>query len=694
MGSLSNFTKSYEKIRSKLNEGADTDKMTNQETGLPNGIVPSRTFDGFYTSPLTGDFDPRDCSNPRNATSPWCGYNPVSTTPFDPGISIKKTKCGVVAELAPTIGFIEFPPAHVAYVNPECRDALDEIKFKPVPQPTPEKPLPDVTPPSEQSYAFNPLCDYIIGLECNVRGRGGVAEETEANGTFWYRHDVVFGGVNRTFYSNNSNPVERITDSVLELKGMVIFPNNYPYYEPIWYNYRSAVTLKKITPTGTEDVSINNTPEAFQGYGRTASYYAPGTFPYPIPYSPYESSPVLLQNFRLSSLLKPVDYPAGASFAYHNPIWNLDTQRMAPRTNTVWGKSPCFYLASGLAIINWLNSGTFNGENPDGSPNGFKYTVGFKQELKCDFSRKYYLPSDDCHPKPQEDCCDSQNANCYREEDMGCCEDKNKELMALLRKIDKKLGEFPKNVSVWDDDPNTRDRQKKSKSITDVAASVEHLNQQLQNTLQLIGIEEFPIGYPDSVIVPQAQNSLEKIWSWLNPKKERKIRNIAQLIDWGTDQSSAVLGQWQQYVEYDGKPDKKGRPTKEKVVLPDIATTLRELFKMLASNIQVNGLNTDIQAKSLATSTNNSIMLLEALETIKDIQLYLDYVSSQKSKALPIQVTPGENTKNLKKYLEPSTAHITYEAWQAENDDSLQEGIDSIRQTLVTVLAQLGGEAR
>lgn len=691
MANLSTAFKTYDKVREKLNEGADTDRMTDDRTGLPKGLVPSRTFDGFYTSP-GGDFDVTDCSNPRNATSPFCGYNPVSATPFDVGLSFKKTKCGILAQLAPTIGFIEFPPAHVAYVNEECREGLDDIPFKPVPQDIPGQPLPDVIPPSEQAYAFNPLCDYIVGLECNQKGQGGVTDETSTNGTFFYRFDILFGGAPLTFYSNARDAVEYQSDTLLRLRGLCFFPSGYPAYFSTAYQYSESKALYHVTGNTSEVVQIWTTPEAMKGYGKTVAYWLEKTFPYAYKRALGATQSVSIPTWRDENFMTPLDYPVDAKFGYQYPEWNKETYIMAPRSLRKYGKSACFYLASGAAIIDWLNSGTFKGENNDGSPNGVQYTVGFKQELKCDFSNKYRLPTDDCHPKPQEDCCDSQNANCYEEKDMGCCEDKNKDLLALLKKIDKKLGEFPKNVSVWDDDPNTRDRQKKSKSLTDIAASIEHLNQQLQNTLQLIGIEEFPIGYPESIVVPQSQNNLEKIWNWLNPKKERKIKNIAQLIDWGTDQSSAVLGQWQQYVEYDGKPDRKGKPTKEKVVLPDIATTLRELFKMLASNIQMNGLSTDIQAKNLATSTNNSIMLLEALETVKDMQLYMDYVSSQKSKKLPIQISPGESASNLKKYLQPSTVEVVYDEWQSANDDSLQEGIDSIRQTLVTVLAQLGGE--
>ena len=682
--------KLYEKAREIGNSFADTERMTVEETGLPRGIVPTRQLPGVYITPA-GDFDVRDCSNPRNATSPWCGYNPVSTEPFDTGISASITKCGIVVQFSPTIGFIEFPPGHVAYVSEECREALDDIPFKPVKMPgTPEQ-LPQMTPPAEQTARFNPLCDYIIGLECNVQYQG--VGFMLGGDTFFRKYEIMFNGSPYTFYNNTDDPIRSESSTMLIMRGWTIFDTENPSATQSRDNYTGQRQhwARRSIAAGNELVFIENYDQYMFGYGKTWKEWEPGTFWFDGDGSTFANRDPLLPVFRETGRMRQGDLPGGSRpLAYHQLEWSKVTGKMTPGI-TGYFHQVNLMKARGSHIISWLENGNFTGELGNGLPNGVQYSVGFVQELQCEHTLKYRLPSDDCHPRASEDCCDTQAANCYQEEEMGCCEDKNAGLNAKLDKILKNQGKFPVSISVWDDDPTKPKRQQANKSIGDISTSIDHLNKQMQRTMQILGIEEFTIEYPESVVIPQAQNNFEKLWAWLNPKKPRKIANLAQLIDWGNDQQSAVLGQWQQYVEYDGKPDGKGQPTKEKVVLPDVATTLRELFKMSAAQIQVSSLNTDIGAKTLATSTNAAVMLLETLERVKDMQTYMDYVTTEKKKKLPIQISPGEKATNLEKYLKPSKVEIVYDEWDAKNDESMQEALDSIKETLVVVLAQLGG---
>lgn len=691
MGIVKSAGKVYERVRDYSNKSADTDSMTDRDSGLPKGLVPNRVFDGVYTSPGDGKFDPRDCSNPRNATSPSCGYNPVSAIPFDPGFGIKKTKCGVVVELAPTIAFLEFPPVHAAYINPECRDAYEAKYQKKTPiQPTEQPGTPYVPPPVEPANSINAIlqdeCYYII--ELGSSNKYDKLRNHTPTDTIRYFEIQVLGIIFKGWHTGKLPIVQGITKFEILFNGLIVMkeprynsigfqqyscwgedflpdgnggcpltPFDFPqdYYRG-WHNIWYAECQSKMK---TGSYLCNG--GGIDGYNLYIRDYVEGGFR-----TFYEADYLSQKGFTMGQ----IDYRYG-----------LLTGHSTPSPNQF------MFGAYGAAIKPYL-------DHIKGKSQITEYFVRNYYEVNCPTSKRYWNPSPDCYPQPAEDCCDSQNANCYGEEDMGCCEDKNKDIDAKLDKILRNQGKFPVSVSVWDDDPTKPKRQQANKNLSDISASIEHLNKQLQRTMQILGIEEFTIEYPETVIIPQAQSNLEKIWAWFSPKKSRKIANLAQLIDWGNDQQSAVLGQWQQYVEYPGKPDGKGKPTTEKVVLPDVATTLRELFKMTASTIQMAGLNTDIQAKALATSTNNSVMVLEALERIKDVQTYMDYVTVERSKRLPIQVSPGEKSNNLKKYLTPSEASVVFDQWDAANDESMQEALDSIKQTLVVVLAQLGGEGK
>jgi hypothetical protein len=261
------------------------------------------------------------------------------------------------------------------------------------------------------------------------------------------------------------------------------------------------------------------------------------------------------------------------------------------------------------------------------------------------------------------------------------------EILKLLREIRKFIGDFPQRVEVYDNDPDVVERQTVSVNLSSIAKSIEHFQKQINFVGQVIGIPDFPVIFPDSLVKPIPMNGVEMVWDWVTPDKQRKIRSIPQFQDWMVEQMSAMLGQWHQYIEYIDKDGKK-----QKVSYPDLGTLGRELIKQGVSTIQAIGILTDIALKALQESTNASLMGAEALKRITDVQDWLDYPTQMKKGSLPVQITPKKDVKNLDEYLQPSELKYQWDDWTPQQSQSFQEQLNEMRLILNALRASQGGE--
>lgn len=702
----------YSKVRKEYNRSVENE-MFGEKTKFPKGMEPVGDK-GFYSSPMSGNFDPRDCSNPRNSTSPWCGYNPVTTKPLDLGIDLKLDNCGGFIKVRGSLGFIDLPPTYAGYLKPECREDYKKENLKEAPEAKTVEPglevvpPPDNFPPTPSSDLPNlaPKCLYIVALGSIVVFPRARVETNRGTGFNYVSSAGLFSifpsghswqyssrESTETHYANGDNSTSLIDPS--------------PIGEPSGGN---IISWGSATYTGTKTITGNSSDRRVTE--AADDFFYTGAFPTQqrTTYQGYQG-------------WQAADIEQSAKFQFsggESQVWkatkshyrdyttnnnaNLEACWMSRRyglypaienktydkTNRVVGgrANPNLFAGTGENILRYLAESVWTNEThranqaqlagiPLSQAPKVSYYILDIYEFPCPTSPawNYSPPKRDCMP-----CCcnDTKTPQERRNDD---------EILKLLREIRKFIGDFPQKVEVYDNDPDVIDRQKENVTLNSIAKAIEHFQKQINFVAQGIGIPDFPVIYPDSLVKPVAMSGVEMVWDWFTPDKERRIKSLAQLQDWGFDQMSAIFGQWHQYIEYE---DDKGK--KQKISYPDIGTLLRELVKMLTSTIQALGLQTDIELKTLQESTNASLMIAEALKRVTDIQDYLDYPTQMRKGELPAQVTPKSDVKNVTEYLKPSQLKYQWDDWTPNQGQSLQEQLNEIRLILNVMRASQGGE--
>ena len=85
-----------------------------QEGLVPIGNSP------FYMTP-SEPASPFDCD--RYPNSPFCGGNPIDTSPLGLGVDLVRDDCNFGVQVSGTLAFIKLPPFQIAYRNPGCTPA-------------------------------------------------------------------------------------------------------------------------------------------------------------------------------------------------------------------------------------------------------------------------------------------------------------------------------------------------------------------------------------------------------------------------------------------------------------------------------------------------------------------------------------------------------------------------------------------
>lgn len=700
---MSRFKKVYEKVREKLNEGADTEGMFGDKTGFPKGMKPVGD-DGFVATQDGGKFDPRDCSNPRNATSPWCGYNPVTPQPIGVDVSLNLNQCGGYITVTP-IMFIEFPPMYAGYLRKECREDYQEENDRAqhsqkaldpsqtiVPPPNLFPPTPAQDPPR-----LSPTCWYLISLGYVAVGRTGRFETqkgmpfTEVNGLelragrLGKTWAITQGGATLTFYADGGNAAS--------LGGTPSLPTPAQDAYDTWYwgqNYNVYVISDdprdhRVT-RGAADYYTTNTYgsrvydtdnySGWQKWNTSANPYGADRDPSLRSVYPRTWEQASDDNRRYAEAWwMEVEY--GLIAGISNKMWNS-------RTDLVGGKSiGMVFAGTGANLARYFAESIWtNGILIPKKPT-VSYFISEIYELPCDNGLAWRNPpwEEDC----MRCCCDGNSQNNKKDQDVS-------ELLKIAKEINKKLGSFPREIELYDDDANKPKRQTKKVKVQDLSEGILRNQLEQNKILKTVGIEEFQIEFPDTLIEPRNNSVLGKVWNFFRPNKTRKINSIPQLIIWQIEQMSALAGQWHQYIEYEDK-DGKGKSTKKEVVLVDPATTMRELFKNQIAIIQTLAVMNDVGLKNLQQTTEGSLMTVEALKRVTDIQDYLDYNTTETKGELPVKISPGEKTDTLEKYLKDSKLAYKWDDWTPENGQSLQEQLQDIKLILNNLLANGPGES-
>lgn len=263
---------------------------------------------------------------------------------------------------------------------------------------------------------------------------------------------------------------------------------------------------------------------------------------------------------------------------------------------------------------------------------------------------------------------------------MACCppDPKLDEILAWIKKVHKNLGEYPTTMEVFDQDETKEGVQKSQRQITSTREAI-RLSVELVNRLsKIIGIDLLPFTVPEYVVENVDEGVLGEFIDWITPDATVKIDSLMAAFRWQVLNDSAVFGGWQRLVEEEGvpqPPDADGNPQpdkKVKVVLPDMATTMEEIYRLHIRTQKTLGLITDFLLKTQVEAAGIKTVAAQTLLTVEDIQEYLDYPTNEKAMQVPIQLTfPSSNASqeeknDLYKLQQPSKAWVKYDDWTGE----------------------------
>jgi hypothetical protein len=264
-----------------------------------------------------------------------------------------------------------------------------------------------------------------------------------------------------------------------------------------------------------------------------------------------------------------------------------------------------------------------------------------------------------------------------------------KEVLAILRRLDKNVGVFPTKVTIFDADETKEEAQPQTLDIASISQGVARIIERVEKLSKIIGIDTFPLTVPASMIERVDNNVVDIVFDWFTPD-EIKINNVMSFQVYVLKYLSGVLGHWQQKIHIeDTDAVKEGNQSKD-IVLMDIATTLNNLTVLGTGNHKALGLITDVVVKIITEVCNAKLDVAKTKLIVRDIQQFLDYTSRELSIDVPlsinipdlkeINITGDESAEekqrleaekkaqealknDLSKYLQPGHCKVVYEDW-------------------------------
>jgi hypothetical protein len=619
--------------------------------GTPEGRIPfGDGSSGWYHTPET--IEPTDCVNYPN--SPWCGGNPLSTRPIGLDIQINVNPCGLDIDIRPTL-FIKLPVHGISYRLPgDCRNDPP-----PKTEPTPQ--------PGQINYE---------GFDIAVDSKSQVFAfiTNSQNAAYTYTNPWGCGNLSGISFATP--------------EGWVSSCGNF------------RCPGDKMTVSG----SLQQTPV---GCDWKYEVYATGfktNIPHPYISGTYCSD----QSYRDSSVsTSPANYNTGAYiFTYiHDEAGNIRQWKTNDgQTSTINYSIPATYETSycepyrGMPLRIWkgyYRHIKFFVAQPKTIEAYKTVTVKLEYVVGVNCSYPIITPYDKNHPPlplPKKDCC------------MTCCTPTTQQndntallqkILAEIQKANKNLGTYPFNATLFDADENQQEAQSKTIAITTVANGIKNTLDRVEKTSKMIGIDAFPITLPDTIIEEPEKGLLGSALSFLNPFKDRTIHSIAELIAWKIEQDSAVMGHWHQFIEMEtSTTDPKTGKTStknEKIVLPNMSQTMKELVVMNSQGMKITGLILDCCIKLLIEVAGTKLKAAEAAKRAEDLQQYMDYPTTEKWMDVPLQTDMPKSTdsqekrENLHQFLQPSHAKVKFDDCTGEH--SLQEAIIDLLNAARTIQA-------
>ncbi len=589
--------------------------------------------DGWYSTPEV--IDPRNCDNYPDSI--YCGGNPLSKKPIDLSIDWGVGECGGFISAQGTLGFIKLPTHTLAYVKEECRE-----EYEKEPPPPPPLELEGIPEPQPLRFPSGIADDATVAalIQCDHYSRS-----IDEDGFVTWLIDIRSGTL-ETFENEPTG------------KGSIL--RQYAEYEPPAYSLAEATTTSSLGEQFGKFLLINeerhfNDPAYFRNGYKSAGWNI----------KPVEE----FHLFRDWHQYGRRDFLLFGSYGRIRDDWAGLRGTFYIIINGEYIALSGLWLQWHVTQLNIIDPGKKN-QNSRSPRIAWRRR---KKDCKC---------MGCCNPSQQKQ---NQNDALLRQ------------ILRQMKEINKKMGVYPFSVELFDADDNKQGAQKKSVSVATVAKGQKLMVEREEKNAKSIGINEFPIYAPSSIVEDESNGLLGDIGDLKNKIFKQKIESLAELFIWKVKNDHEIFGQWQEFIEVeDTDPTKKGNQSR-RIVLPNMARSFRELILLNSVQIKSQGLMMDAILKQYIDVANIKVSLAVVENVIKDIQDYLDYPTQEKYFEVPLGIKiPEDNDspddkEDVYRFLTPSKVKSQFDDWTGEG--SIHDMLLVLLDAASMIRAQLYGKA-
>lgn len=169
-----------------------------------------------------------------------------------------------------------------------------------------------------------------------------------------------------------------------------------------------------------------------------------------------------------------------------------------------------------------------------------------------------------------------------------------------------------------------------------ISSSVKNFSTNINKLLEVVGIDDFPINVPETLIASIAQTDL------VNPPSisHKDLTSIPQLIHWFVERFDEVMGQWVVPIEVkDTDPTTVGDQSKL-MVFPNIAELLAEMM-MIMFQVSINSeVLTNISTRLLMEAGQDKQQNFITYKLLQSLTDYVGYSYKDKIVEMPLLFDP------------------------------------------------------
>lgn len=561
----------------------------------------------------TGLYRTPDVISPKDCEfypdSPYCGGNPLTRDSIGLDLDWGVDGCSIHASVTPKLGFMKLPTHTIAYVREECREQYEAEKKPPEP---PNPTLPEEwqnIKPDTLPPGFKPS-DIVCAVTV----------------TTYILLQYTYNPQTNTLVANPPTVYQGSLEAI-----------KYPGEQLVNHPTRPDIfPAKTALATMTGKVTINRSPSNERTFGIH-------------PDAPNQNEP--------NGFITTNDGSTKGTGLFKAIGFNN------------------YALAAPYAFVMYV--GRFGDIFPSQQlPLEISSASGGNRLLKVSLAYLNKLsPVDDYSKAPKDrrkreccmTCCGSQTGQGTQRQQQDL-----EEIKKMLRQILKNQGTYPFSVTLYDTDDNKPEAQTKNVSVADQAKAQKLIVEREEKNAKSIGIDQFPIYVPSSIVEDRSNGLLGDIGNVKNKIFKQRIESIAELLTWKIGNDREIFGAWQEYIDIqDSDPQKKGNQPK-RVVLPNMARSFRELVLLNSVQIKTTGLLLDAVLKMYIDIANTKVSSAVTEAIVRDIQGFLDYPTDEKPLDVPLGIKiPSDNDspddkEDIQRFLSNSTVIANFDDWTGE----------------------------